>query len=43
MTYKCVAKGKIIELEEPLVAALHPDLQPGSCYSKIFNATLGGQ
>ena len=41
MTYKGVAKGKIIELEEALpysdgqavsvsVEALHPDLQPGS-------------
>jgi hypothetical protein len=41
MTYKGVAKGKIIELEECLpysdgqavsvsVEALHPDLQPGS-------------
>jgi hypothetical protein len=41
MTYKGVAKGKIIELEEPLpysegqavsvsVEALHPELQPGS-------------
>jgi len=41
MTYKGVAKGKIIELEESLpysdgqavsvsVEALHPDLQPGS-------------
>ena len=41
MTYKGVAKGKIIELEETLpysdgqavsvsVEALHPDLQPGS-------------
>ena len=41
MTYKGVAKGKIIELEQALpysdgqavrvsVEALHPDLQPGS-------------
>ena len=41
MTYKGVAKGRIIELEEALpysdgqavsvsVEALHPDLQPGS-------------
>lgn len=41
MTYKGVAKGKIIELEEPLpysegqavsvsVEALHPEVQPGS-------------
>ena len=41
MTYRGVAKGKIIELEEALpysdgqpvsvsVEALHPDLQPGS-------------
>jgi hypothetical protein len=40
MTYKGVAKGKIIELEQPLpyaegqavssVEALHPELQPGS-------------
>jgi hypothetical protein len=41
MTYKGVAKGKIIELEEALpysdgqavsvsVEALHPELQPGS-------------
>ena len=41
MTYKGVARGKIIELEEALpysdgqavsvsVEALHPDLQPGS-------------